>query len=395
MLGCSKTDPPSGVERAQDAGVGPDGDAMRDGDDGDAGEAEADAETRFCQPVGGPCSEETIGTCCTDVCRGACIDVPLEPAWSSLGCAAADAGTAVELVATGLGYVPVRWVVTEARLFLVDRVAQAIVAFPLESCGDPVKVAEFIHPVDHLIESDGDLYAATGGNAGYRGLFRVSTTSGTVTELYAGTAAWPSADATHVYFLNAGRIMRVPKTGGSAQVVFDLVQAEPTAFGLSSWGIVAGYAYFGVREDPGGSSSIQRVPVTGGPAEVLHQSAASLWVVVGRDAAYFWEPTSLSENVGTVHRIDTAGMTTLPEGAVFPRLVDVDESYLYFYGADSAHTIYMRPIAGGSLTPYPYQEGSGGPPYDAPKTSTHAYWAKPDFVGLFHPDERYIVRLAR
>lgn len=239
--------------------------------------------------------------------------------------------------------------------------------------------AQGLSHISGLVVDDQFAYVTIGGTladqqAGNSGLRRVALYSGAVTVLDDG-ANLPQSDyggialdEQFVYWNSSGKILRIPKTGGAAEVVttekvgigIDLVVDKVKVY----W---ANHGYYAANT-PTVPSPIYAVPKGGGAVEMVATAQdVPHRLVVDQNFLYWLTPSSIVKQAKAGGQPQTLYHVTTNEGV--DELAQ-DESYLYFGFRDAGEAHWaLRKIA-----------KTGG----APQTLVARYSLKPVVVDKTH-----------
>jgi hypothetical protein len=225
-------------------------------------------------------------------------------------------------------------------------------------------------------------------------LWRLPTSGGTIVEIASGVGlAMVDIEDGYVYTLSAlgaGRVRRVPVTGGSLTDLTDEVMNGTSidvdgstvfwsaGFRVGSVGITGtgavdyggvgwagaiaghqGYAYFSDIN----FHKLLRAPVNGGSSETLQDGVRIMWLA-DNDQDLFY-----ATDDGTLGRIDGTTLVPLTSTAGEASDLSADATHVYWID-DSTGEIKRIPIAGGSVEVFEEAEA----PQDIVATDEYVYW---------------------
>lgn len=157
------------------------------------------------------------------------------------------------------------------------------------------------------------------------------------------------ADATDVFFVEDGRILRVPQAGGKATELVRLAKDFPSDITLDDTHVYWSSAEYG-------SVVIRRVPKAGGAIEDVYQGpTGGDGLVQSGGYLYFYGVARPASDGAPVHvvRVGTTPGSSLEEIALFEGSVTgiaVDDTNVYVAAKSGAWSIQSVPLAGGKTT---------------------------------------------
>jgi hypothetical protein len=158
-----------------------------------------------------------------------------------------------------------------------------------------------------------------------------------------------AVNASHVYFAEAGNVARVPRAGGSVQVL------SPTG-GAAAIVLDQANVYWVERVSP--DDALKKVPLAGGTAQQLATGIAASSIAVDASFVYASNIDSSGSGTGSIVKVPVAGgaAVTLASAQLNNGPLAIDSTYVYWAnlgdGTERHNTdgsIMRVPKAGGSV----------------------------------------------